>query len=406
MRKYWLLVCFINFFIAALMGLFLRLMYIFPLETINYQFLLHGHSHVALLGWVYLALYSLIVHFFIPEKAQEKPVYNRLFWVTEVAVVGMMIRFPIEGYALFSIAFSTLHILCSYYFYRLVLKDARPATLPQRKLLRTALLFMFISTLGVWCLGPAVGILGKASPFYQIAIQFFLHFQFNGWFLFAVLSLFFYQFKAPINERLFLQFYYLLIVATVLTLALPISWYLENPIFYWINSVGVLLQMVSFYFFIKIIQPHLRAYISSLNSIAKTMLAFALTCLAVKITVQLVVLVPELGRVSHHVRDFVIGFIHLTMLGIISGFIFVITLKNNFLNGNKKLVKYGFRFFILGFILTESLLFIQGIYLFLEQGSLPFYYQSLFIVSLMLPLGLMLLISSIFKEISTEKNKN
>ena len=46
MKKSWLLICFINFFIAALMGLLLRLMYVAPVERINFQFLLHGHSHV------------------------------------------------------------------------------------------------------------------------------------------------------------------------------------------------------------------------------------------------------------------------------------------------------------------------------------------------------------------------
>ena len=116
MRKHWLLICFINFFIAASMGLVLRFVAIFPVPNINYQFLLHGHSHVAMLGWVYLMIYSLIVHFFIPKTAQQNPIYNRLFWLTEIAVIGMMFRFPVEGYALFSIIFSTLHIFLQLLF--------------------------------------------------------------------------------------------------------------------------------------------------------------------------------------------------------------------------------------------------------------------------------------------------
>src|SRR3990167_834357 len=120
MKKHWLLICFINFFIAALMGLLLRLMYVAPVEWVNFQFLLHGHSHVAMLGWVYLMLYSLIIHFFLPKEAQQKTIYNRLFWVTQVSVMGMMVRFPVEGYAMLSITFSTLHIFCSYYFCRLI----------------------------------------------------------------------------------------------------------------------------------------------------------------------------------------------------------------------------------------------------------------------------------------------
>ena len=217
MKKSWLLACFFNFFIAAMMGLLLRLMYILPFEGLNFQFLMHGHSHIAMLGWVYLTLYCLIIHFFVPEEIQQKAIFNRLFWITEVAVIGMMLDFPVQGYAFVSILFSTLHIFCSYYFVYLIWKEAKPATFPEKKMLRTALLFMVISTFGVWCLGPAVGLLGKSSAFYQICIQFFLHFQFNGWFQFAVLALFFKQSKLDLELKKFQLCYKLLVTATIMT---------------------------------------------------------------------------------------------------------------------------------------------------------------------------------------------
>lgn len=390
MKKSWLLICFINFFIAALMGLLLRLMYVAPVERINFQFLLHGHSHVAMLGWVYLMLYCFIFHFFIPKEAQQKPIYNRLFWITEFAVVGMMIRFPVEGYALFSIAFSTLHIFCSYCFCWLVWKDSKPTSVPEKQLLRTALLFMILSTIGVWCLGPAVGLLGKASPFYQIAIQFFLHFQFNGWFLIAILALFFHQMKAKINANQFRLFYFLLVTATILTLALPVSWYVSNPIFYWTNSLGVILQLLSFLVFIKLIRPHFSSFFLRLKKMEKTVYGFALGSLALKVGIQLVVLLPGLGQISHQIRNFVIGYIHLCMLGIITGFLLGFALQNTFVNSKNILVSWGLKVFLFGFIVTEFLLFLQGVYLFLNQGALPLYQQYLFLASIGLPLGLFL----------------
>ena len=130
MKKSWLLCAFANFFIASLMGLLLRWMYVAPIEGVNFQFLMHGHSHVAMLGWVYLMLYCLIFHFFVPKETQEKPIYNRLFWVTELAVIGMMIDFPAQGYAFVSILFSTFRIFCSCYFWYLLWKDAKTARLP------------------------------------------------------------------------------------------------------------------------------------------------------------------------------------------------------------------------------------------------------------------------------------
>lgn len=395
MRKSWILVCFINFFIASLMGLLLRWMYVTPIEGINFQFLMHGHSHVAMLGWVYLMLYCLIFDSFIPKKTQEKPIYNRLFWVTQLAVVGMMIDFPAQGYAFVSILFSTLHIFCSYYFCHLVWKDAKPATFPEKRMLRTALFFMVFSTLGVWCLGPAVGLMGKASAFYQIAIQFFLHFQFNGWFLFAVLALFFKHSKLNIDSKEFLLFYNLFTIGTVLTLALPVSWSLPNPIFYWLNTVGVIIQLFSAMVFIPLIRHQFQEFFAPLPSLEKTVYRFAFFSLALKIIIQLAVLVPELTQVSHQIRNFVIGYIHLTMLGIITGFLFAFAFQANFINPKNTVQKWGTILFLLGFVATEILLFLQGIWQFLNNGSFPNYYQILFLSSILLPAGLLMFISGI-----------
>jgi hypothetical protein len=397
MRKSWILVCFVNFFIASLMGLLLRWMYVAPLEGVNFQFLMHGHSHVAMLGWVYLMLYCLIFHFFVPKEAQQKPIYNRLFWMTELVVVGMMIDFPAQGYAFVSILFSTLHIFCSYYFCHLIWKDAKPATFPEKRMLRTALFFMVFSTLGVWCLGPAVGLMGKASAFYQIAIQFFLHFQFNGWFLFAVLALFFKQSKFNIDEKKFRLFYNLFVIGTVLTLALPVSWSLSNPVFYWINAFGVIIQLFSAVVFIQLIRPQFQTFFAALSSLEKIVYRFALFSLALKIIIQLVVLVPELAQVSHGIRNFVIGYIHLTMLGIITGFLLGFAFQNNFLNSKNTIQKWGTTLFLLGFAATEILLFLQGIWLLLNKGSFPDYYQNLFLSSIFLPTGLLMLTIGIFK---------
>ena len=379
------------------MGLLLRWMYVAPFSGVNFQFLMHGHSHVAMLGWVYLMLYCLIFYFFVPKENQQKPIYNRLFWVTELVVIGMMIDFPTQGYAFASILFSTLHIFCSYYFCYLIYKDAKPSTFPEKKMLHTALFFMIFSTLGVWCLGPAVGLMGKTSAFYQIAIQFFLHFQFNGWFLFAVLGLFFKQTKINIDEKKFRLFYNSFVVATVLTLALPVSWSLSNPAFYWINVIGVAIQFISFVLFYQLIRPHLKTVFAPLSFLEKTVYQFALYSLALKIIIQLVVIVPELAKVSHEIRNFVIGYIHLTMLGIITGFLFGFALQNKFLISQKKIQKWGISIFLLGFVATEILLFFQGLWLFLNKGLFPDYYQNLLLSSICLPVGLLMLTIGLFK---------
>jgi hypothetical protein len=216
--------------------------------------------------------------------------------------------------------------------------------------------------------------------------------------LFAVLALFFNQFHAIININQFRKFYRLLVLATFLTMALPVSWYLSNSIFYWINSLGVLLQLWSFLIFIKMIRPHFQSFFNKLQAAEKLFYGLALTSLGLKIIIQLVVLVPELAQVSHQIRNFVIGYIHLTMLGIITGFLLAFTLQNELINKKKSFVNWGIKLFLVGFTSSELLLFIQGSYLFLNLGQFKMYYQNLFLSSLFLPLGIVLLTAGLFRE--------
>lgn len=398
LQKTWIICCFFNFLIACAFGLLMRFMFLFPLDFINYSFILHAHSHVAMLGWVYMIIYVLVIHFFIPKEKSRKPIYNRLFWLTELSVIGMMIAFPIQGYALFSIIFSTIHILLSYVFCRLIWKDLPKEKTPSQRLLSASILFMVFSTFGVWCLGPAVTTLGKQSAFYQIAIQFFLHFQFNGWFLLAVLALFLKQFQNKIKKARFKKFCIILIISILLTVTFPISWFVESNVLNWVNIFGVLLQLTAFIYFCKMLQPQINDFKANLSKEAKMVYGLALCSLFLKIGIQLLTIFPNIAEVSHQVRNFVIGFIHLTSLGIITGFLFGILLQNKMLSSDSLSLKIGVRCFIFGYIATEVLLFFQGGFFFFNKGIILGYYQSIFVFSLLLVLGLLLITAAILNK--------
>lgn len=309
----------------------------------------------------------------------------------------MMISFPIQGYALFSIVFSTLHILLSYFFCWLVWRDCSKDRGPAEKLLIVSILFMVFSTFGVWCLGPTINMLGKQSVFYQIAIQFFLHFQFNGWFLFAILALFVKQFKNEIETRQFRIFLTLLILGTFFTVAFPISWFVKDQILKCLNTFGVLLEVIAFVYFYKMLNPQINQFKANLDSLTQGTYVFALWSLSLKMILQLAVLLPNLTEVSHQIRNWVIGFIHLTTLGIITGFLFGILLQNNLLQRKAYLLKIGVKCFFFGYVITEILLFLQGIFYFLDKGLLFGYYEAIFGASIFIVAGLLLILISVLK---------
>lgn len=386
-QKKWVLLAVMYFLLTSLFGVLLRYAFVAGLpDWLQYRNLQHGHSHLGMMGWIYSALYIFIVFLF----ELNKRIYKRLFWLTQLAVVGMMIAFPLQGYGLISISFTTLHLLASYTFIFHVLRDLRfHEPLPSWRLLKTALFFLFLSTLGTWALGGIMNTALKGSAWYYGAIQFFLHFQFNGWFIFAVLALFFKvleRYPILVEERNFLIFYRFLFISCLFTFFLAITWSTPSPMLFLLNSLGVLLQVAALLYFVILIR-RLRAELEKVLKVgAYRLWKLAFYLLALKIIIQSLVAIPRFAIVSYTIHNFVIGFIHLLMLGIISLFLFGI-LRHFRLNCTK-LENTGVRIFIIAFFLSELLLFIQGILVWAGAGFIPGYYEIIFSISCLFPLGI------------------
>ena len=103
---------------------------------------------------------------------------------------GMLISFTIQGYATWSISFSTLSIFTSYAFTVVYWKDLN--SLPKnvsRLWFKAALFFNVISSLGVFLLAFMMATKMVHQNWYLASVYFFLHFQYNGWFFFACMGL-------------------------------------------------------------------------------------------------------------------------------------------------------------------------------------------------------------------------
>lgn len=407
-NKNWILFSFFNFFIASLMGLILRGAFIWELDWMDYRNMMHGHSHVAMLGWVYLVLYILIGHFFLPEKVWAKPIYTWLFWFTQTTVLGMMISFPIQGYGAVSITFSTLHILASYLFCYLIWRDQKIKNSQITLLLKTSLVLLVISTLGVWSLGPIAVLGGRGSTFYQLAIQFYLHFQFHGWFTFSVLALVFSALSqnSAFNRLIFNRFYFPLLASVILTYGLVLEWGLGGSISLLFNGLGLVLQLAALVFFFKLKKKNSPYIFQNVSRVSRTFFGFGLLSWVFKIIVQTVVLVPSLAVVSFTIRSLMIGFIHLTMLGFVSGLLFALIFGIGAVTEKVMIIQAGKYLFIAGFVLSELLLFVQGLFYWLEWGQVPAFYELIFGTSALLPLSILLIIIYTLKYPVFRPNRN
>lgn len=380
----------VNFFAAACLGLTLRYAFVSEI-SINYKNVMHAHSHVAMLGWIYLILIVQLQQAFGYEVNRS---FSIVFWLTECTILGMLFSFPFEGYGPFSITFSTLFIFLAYFFLYKTWKALAGRKGHDILVLKTAMVWFFISTLGIWAMGPIMAGGAKSSAWYYMAIQFFLHFQFNGWFIFAVLALVFNQLNkigAPYATKDFKAFFYLLVISCLLTFALAVTWADPEDFLFIANGSGVIIQLAALFYLFRILNAAVRKkFKQHVDSFTLWFFRIALISFVAKILIQSAVVIPQIAVISYTIRLYVLGFIHLIMLGAITAFLLGYGFMSKGIIYKNILARTGWIVLIIGFIVSELILFGQGTLLWAGQGYVPDYYMIIFLVSILMPAGILL----------------
>lgn len=260
---------------------------------------------------------------------------------------------------------------------------------------------MLLSTIAIWAMGPIMAIALKGSSFYYMAVQFYLHFQFNGWFLFGVLALLFKvleEHNVLIKAKEQFIFYGLLIVASLLTYALALAWAAPETSIFLANSLGVVVQLSALIMLVRLFRPHVDAIKKIFSTTAFRLLTIAALSFAGKVCIQALVVVPFIAQAAYTIRNYVIGFIHLVLLGAISFSLFAFATRHQLLQVHNFRARTGMIILVTGFILSELLLFLQGTMLWATIGFLPYYYECLFGLSVLLPLGVLVFITGQTKK--------
>ncbi len=393
MIKKWIRLSFLYLIVVGLLGIFLRMLFFSPIEGINYRHFLHAHSHVAFLGWVFNALFAGLLFAYIPDKARK---YRLLFWLLQIAVVGMLITFPIQGYAAASITFTSLHVFLSWWFAVKFFMDIQKHDLHGHRLslsfVKWSLFFMILSSIGPFGLGVIMA-KGLSGPIANLAIYFYLHFQYDGWFTFAVFGLFFWLVE---RHNLLMPTYYtrrfLILLATACIPAYSLStlWVHPPSWVYATAMVAAALQLFALAYLIFIVKK-LRNQLKPILSIrAKQLFIFAFTAFGIKIILQFASAFPMVADLAYTVRGFTIGYLHIVFLGFVTVFLIGWFAQLQLLHLSRRIITIALLLFLSGFILSELLIFLQPI--FAMQGvALPYYYETLFAISILMPLGIGLL---------------
>jgi len=368
MKTSWSKISVTFFFTIALLGSIMRLA---PFSDIffNYEHLLHAHSHVAFQGWIYTALFLLITKLYLTEDLIKKGKYKLQLILTVATILGIMIAFMVQGYAFLSILLSSLFQILNYWLTFQFFKDVKKSERVKNhqfslKFIKVGMRLMVLSTFGPWAVGilSAKGFAG--SEHFNAALYFFLHFQYNGWFTFAILGLFFWlleHYKINFKLKEAKLFYVLITAAVIPAYTLSLLGMSFRVYFIAFGYIAATLQIVALYHFIQSLRNCFKPIIKSFNKMVVMLMQLVFIAFILKTILQFASAFPIFQQLAFQNRFLIIDFIHLIMIGFMSFFILAIFLQLSYLKSNSMLTKTGITALITGFIGSEIILLALGL---------------------------------------------
>lgn len=375
------------FLLVGLLGILLRLFFVTPIGA-NFRYVVHAHSHIALLGWVYIGIVTLIYKMYYTEVGLSKT-YLRIFWFTNITVLGMLGTFPFQGYAFLSITFSTFFLIASYLmaWFFLTKIPVHYKAKNSYRCIRASLIYLIVSSIGPWAIGGVMATLGNTSIWYKLSIYFYLHFQYNAWFILALAGVFFYILEKAgilISKNDFRRFFNLLNAGIILSLFLSVLWIKPPAIFYLIGATGAVVQLLALYQFFKITGPGWTSLKTKASPYLRLLLKISAIILIIKVLMQLLTAIPFFAELTYRYPDFVIGYLHLVFLGVISVALFAFLLYFGLLKFKKRI----FHIYFTGFILSEILIFYKGAAMWWSLAFFSDYFLLLAIASSLMPVSI------------------
>ena len=386
-RKTYLLVTLGWFIIVAILGLTIRTLYVYPIGF-NYKYILHAHSHIAFLGWGFNALMIGLL-----SKFSKRPQsYDRLFWMTQICIFGFGIGFLTHGYHIISITFSTLFLFVSYFYaFRLNKELNTQGKTPTVKFAKSSLFYLVIASIGPWAMGPIMAMKMIHSIPYFLGIFFYLHFTYNGFFVMAMIALLFKQMEddgIELPKNATQNFYYWTNIAVIPTYALSTLWVKPHFLVYFIAFVSSAIQLIAFVRFYPAIRNVFQEWQSTSSKLVKRLYFLAFWIFGIKLFIQLCSAFPIIADIGYKLKSyFVIGYLHLIFLGLFSLFFIGWHIHNKGFRENI-ISKIGIYLFIIGFLLTEIILFGNGFLNWARLGIIPKSTTLMFYFSIFLPIGL------------------
>jgi len=392
--KKWVLVLIANLLTVALLGFLMRYKIAFSFPFFEQKHLQHAHSHFAFAAWISQALYLMLIYFLDQNVKINWKRYNRLLIANIVFSIGMMIAFILYGYHISSNTFSFLIVITSVVFTYFFIKDT--LTFKEHAFVKywfyAALFFNFISNFGTFYLAYLMISKSYQQDVHLASVYFYLHFQYNGWFIFTCFGLMFYQLLKYIPINNLKTIFWVFFLSTFPSYFLSILWLKIPSSLYVIVILASVLQLVTWCYLLMQVSIHKNKLVISTDKYFARIVWIILFAFTLKLILQLVSTIPFISHIAYSLRSIVIAYLHLVLLVIISMFILHYLFRYILHNSLSKYIYY----FMIIIVINEVLLGIQG-FAGMFTISIPYIHYYLFFISFFVVLSVI----SIFRHIQS-----
>ncbi|CAA7386564.1 hypothetical protein [Chryseobacterium fistulae] len=387
--SFWLKLCFFNFFVVSVVGVMMRYNMAFSLPGFTHKFMQESHSHFAFYGWVSASIYLFVTKYLseISAKLNLKK-YQYLMTANQIGSYGMLFTFLYGGYFWLSIVLSSIALFTGFAYFIFLLIDTKGKRNPEIIWLKSGAFFATISAIGIFGLAYFSTKKDEFEVLFRASTYFYLHYQYNGFFIFSCIGLLLISLKKlgiEIEEKLNKTIFYLLFFGCFLGYGLSILWIEMNPIFYGFFILISIVQLFGAILFLNWIRK--TDLFNNQNFIQKLLISVFGFAFILKFLLQGLSAIPALGVFAFSNINIVIAYLHLVLLMGISLFLIWKILQLVEIEFNK-LLKFSILLLVFGIVCNEIVLALSGIFSIFYIPFLSAKYWLLFVsVVIMISIG-------------------
>lgn len=360
---FWVKLCLFNFFIVSVVGVMMRYEMTFSLPWFSHQFMQESHSHFAFYGWVSAAIYLFVTKYLSEsKKGINLQKYQWMMIFNQIGSYGMLFSFLYGGYFWLSIVFSSVALFTGFAYFGFLLFDTKYNKNPEMIWLKAGAFFATFSAIGIFGLAYFSSRKEEFEVLFRASTYFYLHYQYNGFFLFSCIGLFLItlnKHQININDKWNKTVFYLLSIGCFFGYGLSILWITMSD--YWLFFFGLIaiVQLAGAVLFLNLIRKI--NWFQNQNFTGKLLLSVVGLAFLGKFVLQSLSVIPALGVFFFNNINLIIAYLHLVLLMGISLFLIwkIVMVSNIKIN---KILKINILMLVFGIVLNELILGLSGIF--------------------------------------------